>query len=119
MTDARPIILPFPPSANSLWRNVDSKTLVSRQYRAWKKTAGLLLMAQRPAKVLGPYVMTLVATRPDRRRRDLANLEKACSDLLQACGVIRDDCDCQSLRLSWSASEPDPKAGVQIVLEPA
>jgi Holliday junction resolvase RusA-like endonuclease len=92
---------------------------VARRYRAWRKLAAGEVMAQRPAKVLGPYRITIVATRPDNRRRDLGNLEKAVSDLLQSMGIVRDDCDAQSIRLTWSDSKPDPKGGVSITLEPA
>lgn len=39
--------------------------------------------------------------------------------LLQSCGVIRDDCDARSIRITWSDADPDPLGGVRIVLEAA
>lgn len=117
MTEPVPFRLSYPPSANGLWRNVNGTTLIARQYRAWRKVALTELMVQRPAKIPGPYRLTLIATRPDNRRRDLGNLEKAVSDLLQAAGVVRDDCDAQSTFLAWSASKPDRNGGVSITLE--
>lgn len=47
------------------------------------------------------------------------NLEKAVSDALQAAGVIRDDCDAESIFVAWSASAPDRNGGVSITLEAA
>lgn len=39
---------------------------------------------------------------PDKRRRDLANLEKAPSDLLVACGVLKDDSLIHRLVMEWA-----------------
>ena len=43
--------------------------------------------------------------RPDKRRRDLANLEKAVSDFLVNVGVIEDDCLIESLFMEWADIE--------------
>lgn len=119
MTDAVPIYLPFPPSANALWRNVAGKTLLSEPYRKWKRLALQEIAVQRPRKVLEPYRLAIVATRPDNRKRDLGNLEKAISDALVAAGVVVDDCDAMSITVSWSASAPDRNAGVSVTVEAA
>lgn len=119
MSEPVPIHLAYPPSANSIWRNVGGKTLMSAGYRAWKKAALWEIASQRPAKVLGPYRMTLIAVRPDKRIRDLSNLLKATEDALVAAGVIRDDSDAASILLAWSASAPDRNGGVSITLEAA
>lgn len=113
------LTLPYPPSANALWRAVAGRNIASTAYRSWKREALTLLMLQRPRTVVGPYRLTIVATRPDRRRRDLGNIEKACSDLLQAGGVINDDCDATSIWLRWSDSAPDKSAGVRVTVEAA
>jgi Holliday junction resolvase RusA-like endonuclease len=44
---------------------------------------------------------------PDKRRRDLGNLEKPISDLLQSLGVIDDDSNARAINLQWvDAGEP-------------
>ena len=114
-----PITLPFPPAVNNLFATYGGHRIRSRRYEAWLKEAGTLLALQRPKPVSGPFLATLVFTRPDRRKRDLDGLAKAPLDLLVKHGVIRDDSDAVSLRLSWSESLPNPKAGVSLVLEAA
>lgn len=114
-----PIWLPFPPSANALWRAVQGRNISSLRYRQWKARALTELMLQRPRKVRGPYRLTIVATRPDKRPRDLGNIEKALSDVLQAFGVVENDSDAVSIWLRWSDAAPNKDAGVQIVVEAA
>ena len=114
------LTIPYPPSANRLWRSVNGRAIKSAEYRDWLDEAARFLLTQ-PGRtpMTGPYILTLVATRPDWRRRDLGNLEKPVSDLLQHVGLVRDDCDAQSIRLTWSDAAPDPAAGVRVHLEAA
>ena len=92
-------LLPFPPSVNALYTNVSKVGRVKTPaYKAWKKEAGLRLNLQRPKKVSGRIRLAIRAVPPDRRKRDLGNLEKAISDFLVDMGVIDDDslieCQC-------------------------
>lgn len=96
------LTLPYPPSANHLWRNVSGKTLKSEEYRKWLALASALVMSQRPKAVRGGYSLTVIATRPDNRRRDLDNLIKPVSDLLKFSGVIEDDSLARSIFIGWS-----------------
>jgi Holliday junction resolvase RusA-like endonuclease len=90
---ARTVIsLPFPPSINKLYRAVAGRSILSREYRAWKDEAGLLLASQRPLKVSGPVSVVVELVPPDKRRRDADNAgTKAVLDLLVAHGVIEAD----------------------------
>jgi Holliday junction resolvase RusA-like endonuclease len=47
------------------------------------------------------------AVRPDKRKRDIGNLEKAISDILQASNVIVDDCLCEDLHMKWVKEGPE------------
>ena len=85
------ISLPFPPSANRLWRVVGGRAICSKSYRDWIATAGAELMGQRPRKHQGPVAVSIRVGMPDGRKRDLDNLQKACLDLLRRHGVIEDD----------------------------
>jgi Holliday junction resolvase RusA-like endonuclease len=51
--------------------------------------------------------------KPDQRKRDLANLEKAISDLLVSMSLIDDDSQIIDMRLRWSTDIETP---VQIIL---
>lgn len=118
------VALPYPPSANAIWRNVDGKTLVSAPYRKWKSLAFSEIVAQGAGKlhrrtIAGPYQMMLLADRPDKRRRDIGNLEKCCSDALVTAGVIEDDHLAERITLAWSKRAPGKGAKVHITIEAA
>lgn len=99
--------LPYPPTANHLFAsNARGGRHRSKKYNAWIAEAMGELQRQHPAKTDGPYLLTIIARRPDRRRRDVANLEKPVSDLLVKAGVVRDDCDAQAIHLAWSPLPP-------------
>lgn len=112
------LTIPFPPSANRLWRNVGAKTLKSAEYRAWLESAGWAVKAQRPQIVRGPYSMTLIAGRPDNRRRDLGNLLKATEDLLMAVGAIEDDHHARSIFMAWSDAPAAKPATISVTILP-
>ena len=101
-----PVILsmPYPTSANALWRSVKGRNIASAPYRKWMNEATWHIRSQRPREVVGGYILTITASRPDKRRRDLGNLEKATSDALVKAGVIKDDCDAERIILEWSGA---------------
>lgn len=94
------LTLPYPPSVNKLWRSVRGRSIKSADYRSWEKACEA---HHQPTggSIQGEYRLLLEAQRPDKRRRDLGNLEKASSDMLVHLGVIRDDCDAEEITLRW------------------
>ena len=88
------IELPYPPSVNHYWRRVGARTLISREGRAFRRNVCALLAggggARKPPSG-GRIALTLDAFPPDRRRRDLDNLQKPVLDALQHAGVYEDD----------------------------
>lgn len=90
---------------NNLFLNVSRGGRVkSAKYRAWEKEAD----AAKPSgivKLRGDVVAVYTFGRPDKRRRDVANLEKATSDTLTRWGVLEDDSQIVDIRLRWG--EPD------------
>jgi crossover junction endodeoxyribonuclease RusA len=107
----------YPPSANRLWRQARGKTILSAEYDAWMKAAHWQVLAQRPGKISGPYKLTLQLTRPDRRARDLGNLEKAVSDLLESVGVIPNDHLAREIHLYWTGDEPIKGGACRVTIE--
>ncbi len=116
MTD--PITIPYPPSANRLWRNVSGKTLKSAEYRAWLEVASWEIRAQRPARIDGPYILEIVADAPDRRGRDIDNLIKPISDVLKLAGVYADDKAARKVSAEWSDVAPAKGAQVRARVTP-
>lgn len=110
------VALPYPPSANRLWRAVKGRNIKSAEYRAWLLDAVRAARGATGQSITGPYCLVIVVDRPDRRRRDLGNIEKPISDALVAAGLVRDDSDCQRITLYWSDRVPGPGARVRCAL---
>lgn len=99
------VTLPYPPSANRMWRHVGKKVLRSAEYERWRKECQTIIRAEtRGQCVAGPYAMTLQVGRPDRRRRDIDNLLKPVSDVMVLAGAVEDDCNCQQIEAAWKSS---------------
>jgi len=64
------------------------------------------IRSQTKSKVSGPYKLTILAVKPDKRRRDLGNLEKAISDILVSVGIVEDDSLCEWLEIKWVQNGP-------------
>ena len=107
--------LPYPPSANRLWRTYRGRVCKSREYKDWLVVAGFAARSQGLTEVVGPYKISINATRPDKRRRDLDNIIKPVSDLMQSIGVIKNDSDCELLTARWLTTGD----GVNVRIEPA
>lgn len=106
--------LPFPPSVNGLFAG-KGRRYCSRTYKAWKAVA----RPQVPAGLIaGPYTLELLFDRPDRRARDLGNLEKAVSDLIVEAGLVIDDSCCERITLAWSDAPPQRDAVVRVTVAP-
>lgn len=84
--------LPVPPSANNLFVNVPGKGRVkSAEYKAWISSAGWLVKSAVVGKPLPAPPYAVVYEVPVDRRSDIANREKAASDLMVKLGLITDD----------------------------
>ena len=101
-------ILPMPPSVNSIWRGKNKGVYRSAEYVKWISDATILVYSQRVVSVFPPYKVTYEFSKPitkkgkqSKVRMDLANREKALSDLLQKCNVITDDCEIIDMCLRW------------------
>lgn len=96
-TPSEPLVLPWPPSANHVWRHVflggRHCTLLSREGRRFRQAAMLAAIAWRAgrAPLDGKLAVRVAAVAPDRRKRDLDNLLKATLDALTHAKVWHDD----------------------------
>lgn len=107
--------LPYPPSANRLWRRSGRRIHKGAEYANWLVDAGFTAIKQRQPGIVGKYKISINAVRPDKRRRDLDNIIKAISDLVKSVGIIDDDCDCEQISARWVTTGE----GVYVRVEPA
>jgi crossover junction endodeoxyribonuclease RusA len=78
--------------------------------------AGWRIQAQHPGRIVGPYSIEIHVSRPHTKRKmDLANREKALSDLLVKHRIIADDSLCERLTMLWTP----PGEGVLVTLTKA
>lgn len=83
--------LPFPPSVNHYYRRVGPRTLISREGRRFRKRVCALLAGLGVRRLSGPLQIEIEVYPPDRRRRDIDNVQKALLDALQHGGLYDDD----------------------------
>lgn len=93
--------LPYPPSKNALRGYGRGRVYRTDKYADWLKVAGNMVMAARCGGITGRYKLTIMALRPDNRKRDLGNLLEATEDLLKSVGVIEDDSLSEMICLRW------------------
>ena len=96
--------LPFPPSVNHYYRRVGTKTLISREGRAFREKVCSILAAIGVQCMTGTLEVHIEVYPPDRRRRDIDNVQKVLLDVLEHGGAYRDDS--QIMRLVIEKREP-------------
>ena len=107
------LTLPFPPSVNGYWRNINGRTLISVKGRAYKKAVARLVQWNHAAKQLESRLEVLVILHPpDKRKRDIDNSMKALLDSMQAAGVYLDDSQIDRLVIERGEVE---KGGVAVI----
>ena len=93
------LALPYPPSLNHYWRKWNNRMVISREGRAYRKDVCALLAPAPEMGGNGPrkppsggrIALCMDAFPPDRRRRDLDNIQKGLLDSLAHAGVYEDD----------------------------
>lgn len=106
------VTLPFPISVNRIWRSKGKSVYRSPAYVQWLKQAGLAWLTQRPTskykRIEGPYALHAVFYPPDKRHRDLGNLEKVIQDFAQSVGIIENDSFCRKITLEYGDTADAP-----------
>ena len=96
--------LPYPPSVNHYWRRVGARTLISRGGRAFRQAVCSILAARGVRPLDGPLAVEVTIHPPDKRRRDIDNVQKALLDALEHGGAYGDDS--QIVRLTIEKGDP-------------
>jgi crossover junction endodeoxyribonuclease RusA len=112
--------LPYPPSANSIWRTVvikgRARTYLSAEAKAYKETAASLALAAGCNPLDGDISLTLKIYRP-RRVGDLGNREKILSDSLNGI-AYHDDKQITEIHMYRFDDRLRPRVDVEIHVLP-
>ncbi len=106
--------LPFPPSVNHYYRRVGPRILISREGRRFRERVCSLLAATGIRPIAGPLRVEIEVYPPDRRRRDIDNVQKALLDALEHGRAFRDDSQIVDLRIERCSSVPAGRTLVRI-----
>lgn len=106
--------LPLPPSVNHYYRHVGPRTLISREGRRFREEVCALLAAAGVRPLTGLLRVEIEIYPPDRRRRDIDNLQKGLLDALEHGGAYRDDSQIEDLRIRRRGYVPGGKTIVRI-----
>ena len=101
--------LPFPPSANRLWRSVRGRVVLDKHYKDWKKAAAnavIITQNIRQQPVLGIHQLELRLAQG--KRGDADNRIKAVLDFLaQELKFIENDKLCRRASVEWATIDHD------------
>lgn len=106
--------LPYPPSVNHYWRKWRGKMVISQSGRDYRRDVvnAIETQYQDVVRFDCPVIVLMVMHPPDRRKRDIDNIEKAVYDSLKHCGVIKDD----SLIIQQFVVKSNPVTGGRLYL---
>lgn len=94
------IVLPWPPSLNRYYRTHRGRVLISKEGRDYRQLVMRLSLAERwPCLGDSRVKVVIDVYPPDRRRRDLDNLQKCLCDSLEAANVIDNDSQIDDLHI--------------------
>lgn len=98
--------LPYPPTANTIWRHVKGRVLLSEKGRLYRRKVAMSVLGQigRSKAIGGPVALAMAVMPPDRKRRDLDNVLKATLDALTHAKIWGDDS--QVKRIEIEMHEP-------------
>jgi crossover junction endodeoxyribonuclease RusA len=111
------IALPWPPSVNTCYRVYQNRILLSREGRRYKELVHQHLAARGCQPLECKLSVYIDAYPPDKRRRDLGNLDKALMDACQGY-LFKDDSQIDLLHIERQHVEPHGKVVVRVEARP-
>lgn len=106
--------LPYPPSINHYWRKWRNRMVISTEGRAYREHVYLLVAQAGLHKALTCRLSVIIDVYPpDKRRRDIDNIQKPLLDALGHAGVYEDD---SQIDVLWTTRCP-VVAGGKVVVE--
>ncbi len=107
-------VLPHPPSVNHYWRRVGQRTLISREGRRFRREVCAILAGEKTEPLTGRLEVVIEICPPDRRRRDLDNVQKALLDALEHGGAYEDDSQIDRIVIERGEVVPSGRSSVEI-----
>ena len=108
------LTLPFPPSLNHLYGMRGSQKYMKPEGRAYKQAVADIVSDVGVQTIEGRVAVFVRAFMPDKRRRDIMNLEKILSDSLTSAGVWLDDSQIDDFRIVRGSVEKGGRVEVVI-----
>ncbi len=96
------IMLPYPPSANHLYANTEFGRVLTERGRIYCDDVSIKVFTQHnraPIRMTGRLCVNMTVHCPDKRRRDLDNIQKVVWDVLGKAGVYADDSQIDELHI--------------------
>ena len=93
------MILPYPPTANTYYRNTPGGTKISKRGREYRRVVCSMVRGTIARPMTGRLAVNIAVYWPDNRRRDLDNLPKGLLDALQHGAVYENDSQIRSLHI--------------------
>lgn len=108
------LTLPYPPSANRIWRVARGRIVLSDEARLYRFRVAAAVMNQIgfQRSIADPVRVTIQVFPPDRKRRDIDNIFKATLDALTHAKVWNDDS--QVKRVVVEMCEPEKGGSLKI-----
>ena len=112
------LALPYPPSINHYWRHQGGRHHISNEGKVFRANVMAEASQARSQRLGGPLsgrlAVSIEATMPDRRRRDLDNIVKPLLDALTHAGLWLDDDQIDALRIVRMGTEPPGAVVVRV-----
>lgn len=106
--------LPYPPSSNHYWFQNGNRRFIGAKGKQFRQDVKMVVNHLNP--LTGKMYIDIMATMPDRRKRDLDNLLKATLDALQHGGLFEDDKDIDDIRIRRSSRIDKDIANLHIIV---
>ena len=106
------IVLPYPPTVNTYWRKFNNRMVISAKGRQYRKD--VVQQLEGCETLTGRLKLTVIATMPDRRKRDLDNILKSLLDSLDHAGVFDDDEQIDEIHVFRSGVEKPGNVAISI-----
>lgn len=116
MTQTIVTLIELPPPLSACFDNAHGiGRKKSARYKTWLELMAYTMRVDGPSNS-GPIRVEYEYLRPDNRKRDVFNLEKATSDLLVAHGIIADDSLIVDGRVKWVDDFPIKRDDIQVLI---
>ena len=107
------IVLPYPPTVNTYWRKFNNRMVISAKGRQYRKD--VMQQLDGCETLHGRLSVTIIATMPDRRKRDLDNILKSLLDAMDHAGLFDDDEQIDELHVLRAGVEKPGNVAISLV----